>query len=188
SQLELFVIVIHFIEYLAHYLLKAPFGGVIDWYPSQGYREPGRILAAPVISISSDLSDESVRSSIPRVILIGSISVEVSIAPEVEASVVASPAGVLDTYSSSETDPSESDSESDTEMPERHVSPTPHDVTFTRWRSRVASRSSSPTTSTPEIPTAPILPALSAVVAPSTDIISPIDAPPGIHQRRAILI
>ncbi|GKD40047.1 hypothetical protein Tco_1260254, partial [Tanacetum coccineum] len=51
------------------------------------------------------------------------------------------------------------DSESDTEIPERHVSPTPHDVMLTRWRSRVASRSSSPTTSTPEIPTALILPA-----------------------------
>ncbi|GKB40933.1 hypothetical protein Tco_0885875, partial [Tanacetum coccineum] len=119
------------------------------------------------------------------------------------AAAVASPAGVLelDTHSSSEADPSESslppvylapmvspflcsdDSETDTEMPERHVSPTPHDAMLTRWRSRVASRSSSPTTSTPEIRTAPILPAPSAVVAPSTDIISPVDAPPRIRQR-----
>ncbi|GJT80762.1 putative reverse transcriptase domain-containing protein [Tanacetum coccineum] len=30
------------------------------------------------------------------------------------------------------------DLESDTEMPERHVSPTPHDAMLTRWRSRVA--------------------------------------------------
>ncbi|GKB55204.1 hypothetical protein Tco_0905957 [Tanacetum coccineum] len=73
-------------------------------------------------------------------------------------------------------------------MTERHVSPTPHDAMLTRWRSRVASRSSSPTTSTPEIPTAPILPAPSAVVAPSTDIISLVDAPPEIRRRRAILI
>ncbi|GJY43745.1 putative reverse transcriptase domain-containing protein [Tanacetum coccineum] len=105
------------------------------------------VMAALVISISSDLSDESVGSSIPQVILIGSISVK-----------------------------------SDTEMPERHVSPTPHDAMLTRWRSRVASRSSSPINSTPEIPTAPIPP------APSTDIISPVDAPPGIHRRQAILI
>ncbi|GJY09812.1 hypothetical protein Tco_0377997 [Tanacetum coccineum] len=61
------------------------------------------------------------------------------------------------------------DSESDTEIPKRHVSPTPHDAMLTRWRSRVASRSSSPTTSTPEIPTAPILPAPSAIVAPSSE-------------------
>ncbi|GKC31045.1 hypothetical protein Tco_1038339, partial [Tanacetum coccineum] len=171
-------------------------------------------MTALVISISLDVSVESVGSSFPRVILISSISLEVSVASEVGAAVVASLVGVLelDTHSSSEADPSESslplvsvapmvspflcldDSESDTEMPERHVSPTPHDAMLTRWRSRVASRLSSPTTSTLEIPTAPILPAQStvvapsAVVAPSTDIISPIDAPPKIRRRRAILI
>ncbi|GKD18520.1 hypothetical protein Tco_1207678, partial [Tanacetum coccineum] len=61
-------------------------------------------MAAPVISISSDLSYESVGSSIPRVILIGSISVEVPVTPEVGATAVASHAGVLelDTHSSSE--------------------------------------------------------------------------------------
>ncbi|GKD93038.1 hypothetical protein Tco_1372875, partial [Tanacetum coccineum] len=120
-------------------------------------------MAALVISISSDVSVESVGSSFPRVILIGFISIEVSVAPKVGADAVASPAGVLklDTHSSSEDDPSESspplvsvalmvspflysdDLESDIEMLERHVSPT---------------------TSTLEIPTASILP------APSVDI------------------
>ncbi|GJV90734.1 hypothetical protein Tco_1538547 [Tanacetum coccineum] len=158
-------------------------------------------MAALVIYISSDLSVESVGSSFLRVILTGYISVEVLVAPEVGVAAVASPARVLelDTHSSSKANPSESslnpvfvapmvstflcsdDLESDTEMLKWHVSPTPHDVMLTRWRSRVASRSSSPTTSTPEIPTAPILPASSAVVAPSTDIISLIDASPGIH-------
>ncbi|GJT17955.1 hypothetical protein Tco_0876661 [Tanacetum coccineum] len=167
------------------------------------------VMAALVISISSDVSVESVGSSFPRVILIGSISVEVPVAPEVGAAAVASPAGVLelDTHSSSEADPSESspppvsvapmvspflcsdDSESDTEIPERHVSPTPHDAMLTRWRSRVASRSSSPTTSTLEIPTAPILPAPSAIVAPSSEFpLAPVVAPFGICRRRAILI
>ncbi|GJY44868.1 putative reverse transcriptase domain-containing protein, partial [Tanacetum coccineum] len=134
-------------------------------------------MAALVISISSDVSVESVGSSFPRVILIGSISVEVPVAPEVGVAAVASPVGVLElvTHSSSEVDPSKSspppvsvapmvlpflcsdDSKSDTEIPERHVSPIPHDAMLTRWRSRVESRSSSPTTSTQEIPTAPIL-------------------------------
>ncbi|GKE25625.1 hypothetical protein Tco_1441009 [Tanacetum coccineum] len=129
-------------------------------------------MAAPVISISSDLSVESVGSSFPLVILIGSISVEVPVAPEVGSAAVASPAGVLElnTYSSSKADPSESslppvyvapmvlpflcsdDSESDTEMPERHI------------------------------PTAPIPP------APSTNIILPVDAPPKIRRKRTILI
>nr|GEX85651.1 hypothetical protein [Tanacetum cinerariifolium] len=73
-------------------------------------------------------------------------------APEVGVAAVASPARVLelDTHSLSEADPSESspppvfiapmvlpflcsdDSESDTEMLERHVSPTPHDDILTR--------------------------------------------------------
>ncbi|GJW47141.1 putative reverse transcriptase domain-containing protein [Tanacetum coccineum] len=114
-----------------------------------------QVMAALVISISLDVSVESVGSSFPRVILSGSISVEVPITPEVGATAVASPVGVLelDTHSSSKADPSE---KSDTEIPERHVSPTPHDAMLTRWRSRVASRSSSPSTSTLEIPTAHI--------------------------------
>ncbi|GJX96608.1 hypothetical protein Tco_0352406 [Tanacetum coccineum] len=63
-----------------------------------------------------------------------------------------------------------------------------------RWRSRVASRpsspsgSSSPTTSTLEILAAPILPAPPTIIAPSTDIISPIVALLGVRRRRAVLI
>ncbi|GJY70406.1 putative reverse transcriptase domain-containing protein [Tanacetum coccineum] len=124
-------------------------------------------MAAPVISISSDVSVESVGSSFPRVILIGSIFVEVPVAPEVGAAAVASPTRVLelDTHSLSEVDPLESSPppvsvtpmvspflcldnlELDTEIPERHVSPT---------------------TSISEIPNAPISPASSAIVAPSS--------------------
>nr|GEY76778.1 hypothetical protein [Tanacetum cinerariifolium] len=137
-----------------------------------------------------------------RVILIGSIFVEVSVVSEVGAAAFASPVRVLelDTHSSSEADPSESspplvyvapivshflcsdDSESDTEMLERHVLPIPHDAMLTRWRSRVASRSSSPTTSTLEIPTTPILPTPSTVVAPSSEFpLAPVVAPPRIY-------
>nr|GFC93311.1 hypothetical protein [Tanacetum cinerariifolium] len=61
------------------------------------------------------------------------------------------------------------DSESDTEMPEKHVSPAHHDAMPNRWRSKVASRSSSHTTSTPKILIAPIIPAPSTVVAPSSE-------------------
>ncbi|GJV45331.1 hypothetical protein Tco_1429867 [Tanacetum coccineum] len=61
------------------------------------------------------------------------------------------------------------------------------------WRSKlnndhlqpIGSSSPSPTTSTSEIPTAPILPTPPTIVAPSTNIISPIVAPPGVHRRRA---
>nr|GEU94195.1 transposon Ty3-I Gag-Pol polyprotein [Tanacetum cinerariifolium] len=89
----------------------------------------------------------------------------VPVAPEVGVAAVALPAEVLEfkTHLSSEADPSE---KLGTEMPKRHVLPTPYDAMLTRWRSRVASRSSSPTTSTPEIPTASILIAPSAFDIP----------------------
>nr|GEZ61483.1 hypothetical protein [Tanacetum cinerariifolium] len=139
-----------------------------------------------MVSFDFKTSVESVRSSFPRVILIGSISVEVPVAPGVGAAIVGSPARVLelDTHSSLEDDPSESsllpiyvapmvspflcsdDSESDTEIFERHVSLTPHDVMLNRWRRRVSSRSSSLTTSILEVPTAPILSAPSAIDIP----------------------
>ncbi|GJZ67047.1 hypothetical protein Tco_0630287, partial [Tanacetum coccineum] len=131
---------------------------------------------------------ESVGSFFPRVILIDSNSVEVPVAPEARASIVALPVRVLelDTHSSSKVDPSESspppvsvapmvspflcsdDSESDTEIPKRHVSHT---------------------TSTPEISTTPILPAPSAIVALSSEYpFAPVVAPPGIRRGRAIPI
>nr|GFC44517.1 hypothetical protein [Tanacetum cinerariifolium] len=67
-------------------------------------------MAAPVISISLDVSVKSVGSFFSRVILIGFNSVKVPVAPEVGTAAVASPAGVLelDTYSSIEADPSKS--------------------------------------------------------------------------------
>ncbi|GKB39388.1 hypothetical protein Tco_0884330 [Tanacetum coccineum] len=149
-------------------------------------------MAALVISIFLNSSNESVGSSIPRVILFGSIPTEIPVVPadlpvvpEVGMAVLISHVGVLelDTHSSSK---------SDTELPERHISSAPHDVMVARWRSRVASQpfspsgSLSPTTSTSEFPTAPILPAPPAIVAPSTDIISPIDAPPGDFDRKEV--
>nr|GEW37924.1 hypothetical protein [Tanacetum cinerariifolium] len=131
-----------------------------DTQPSKNTSEiHNEVMEALVISISSDLSIESVGSSFLRVILVGSIFDEVSVAPKVGAVVVTSPARVLelDTHLSSEADPSESslplvsvapmvspflcsdDSESDTEMPERHVSPTPHDDMLTRSSSSYSS-------------------------------------------------
>ncbi|GJY29285.1 hypothetical protein Tco_0405052 [Tanacetum coccineum] len=122
-----------------------------------------QVMAAPVISISSDVSVESVGSSFPRVILIGSISVEAPITPEMGAAAVASHARVLGTHSSSEADPSESSPSPVSVAP--MVSP----FLCSDESDRVASRSSSPATSTLEIPTAPILPAPSAIVTPSSE-------------------
>nr|GFA16365.1 hypothetical protein [Tanacetum cinerariifolium] len=122
------------------------------------------------------------------------------VAPEVRAAAVASPARLLelDTHSSSEDDPSESspppvfvepivspflcsdDSESDTEIPERHTIQSlilryPRGMYHLHLMMLCLPdggvempSSSSPTTSIREIPTAPILPAPSAIVAPSS--------------------
>ncbi|GJZ30486.1 hypothetical protein Tco_0575533 [Tanacetum coccineum] len=80
--------------------VQDPFSGVADWYQSLVIEN--QVMAASVISISLDVSVKSVGSSFSRVILIGTISVEVPVAPEVGAAAVASPAGVLelDTHSS----------------------------------------------------------------------------------------
>ncbi|GKG10137.1 hypothetical protein Tco_0338883, partial [Tanacetum coccineum] len=83
-------------------------------------------MAAPIISISSDLSEESVGSHAPRVILFGAIPAIIHVipevpivpadpivAPEVGAILVVSPTRVLDLVdysSSSDSDPSEEDS------------------------------------------------------------------------------
>nr|GEX64867.1 reverse transcriptase domain-containing protein [Tanacetum cinerariifolium] len=165
-----------------------------DVTPPDTYFRPGLIwgcdrlvMAAPVVSISLEVSVESIGSSFLRVILICSIPVEVSVAPEADPSesspLPVSVAPMVSPFLCSH------DLESDIEILERHVSPIPYDVMLTRWRSRVASRSSSPTTSTLDIPTALILPASSVVVAPSSEFpLAPVVASPGIRRRRAILI
>ncbi|GJU50600.1 putative reverse transcriptase domain-containing protein [Tanacetum coccineum] len=163
-----------------NYPCSGPFWGC-DRLVSRAKVIENQVMATPVICISLNLSDESVGSSIPRVILIGSIPVEVSVAPEVGAVVVASPVRVLelDTHSLSESDPPNSS------LPPILVAPMWSTVAS---RPSLPSRSSSPTTSTSEIPTSPIPPAPPTIVAPFTNIISPIDAPPEIRRRRAILI
>ncbi|GJY65410.1 putative reverse transcriptase domain-containing protein [Tanacetum coccineum] len=85
-------------------------------------REPNKekVMAAPIISISSDSSEKSVGSHAPRVILFGIILVIIHevpivpadpiVTPEVGAVLVVSPTGVLDLVdysSSSDSDPSE---------------------------------------------------------------------------------
>ncbi|GJR44075.1 hypothetical protein Tco_1312178 [Tanacetum coccineum] len=170
----------------------SPFRGVMDWCQSQ-------VMAAPVISISLYSSNESVGSSISRVILFGSIPIEVHvvpadlpITPEVGAADVALPVGVLelDTHSSSKSGPSEgslplvpvtpmvlpflcsNDFESTIELPERHVSSAPHDAMVARWRSRVASQPSSPSGSSSPTTSTSEIPTTPILPAPPT-IVAP---------------
>nr|GEV89637.1 reverse transcriptase domain-containing protein [Tanacetum cinerariifolium] len=97
-----------------------------------------QVMAALVISISSNVSVKSVGSSFPQVILIGSISVEVPVTPESSPPLVSVAPMVLPFLCLD-------DLESDTGIPGRHVSPT---------------------TSTLKIPNAPILPAPSVIDIP----------------------
>ncbi|GJY80055.1 hypothetical protein Tco_0492806, partial [Tanacetum coccineum] len=144
------------------------------------------VMAASVIPISSDSSEESV------------------VAPEVGAVFVTSPAGVLDLvdYSSSDFDPSkdslplalelplvspflcsddskaDSESEPTEQRPERHESLAIHNDMVSRWKDRVASRLSSPLGSSPH-----------DTFAPSSKFpLDPVVAPPRIRRRPTILI
>nr|GEW72794.1 hypothetical protein [Tanacetum cinerariifolium] len=113
-------------------------------------------MAAPVIPISLDSSEESVAFHVPRVILFGNIPTSIPVifvdpaevpivpadplvAPKVGAVSVIPPTEVLDLvdYSYSESKPAE-------QRLERHDSLIVHDAMVLRWRDRVASRLSSP--------------------------------------------
>ncbi|GJS29205.1 hypothetical protein Tco_0489825 [Tanacetum coccineum] len=84
--------------------IHVPFGGVTAWYPEL------RLWQLQLFLFLRTYQTRVWDPLSPRVILIDSISVEVPVAPEVEAAAVALPAGVLelDTHSLSEVDPSES--------------------------------------------------------------------------------
>ncbi|GJV37513.1 hypothetical protein Tco_1409990 [Tanacetum coccineum] len=116
---------------------KAPFEGVTDWYPEPRLWKLRSFLFLQTYQsrVWDPLFQADPSESSPP---------PISVAPMV------SPFLCSD------------DSELDTEIPERHVSPT---------------------TSTPEILTAPILPAPFAIVAPSSEFpLAPIVAPLEIHR------
>ncbi|GJZ38284.1 hypothetical protein Tco_0584475 [Tanacetum coccineum] len=111
------------------------------------------VMAAPVISILSDSSEESVGSHAPRVILFGAIPAVILVILEVPADPLVAlenslpPAPELPLVSPFLCfDDSEADSESEPveQRPERHESLYVHDVMVLRWRDRVTSRPSSP--------------------------------------------
>nr|GEU29124.1 hypothetical protein [Tanacetum cinerariifolium] len=157
-------------------------------------------MAALVILISSNSSEESVGSHVPRVILFGAIPTiilvilkvpaEVPIvhadplvAPEVGAVSVTSPTRVLDLVdcSSSDSAPSEDSLPPAPELrlrPKRHKSLVVHVVMVSRWRDRVTSRPSSPLGSSSH-----------DTFSPSSEFpVALVVAPHGIHRWPAILI
>ncbi|GJS90853.1 putative reverse transcriptase domain-containing protein [Tanacetum coccineum] len=162
------------------------------------------VMAAPIISISYDSSEESVGSHALRVILFGVIPAIIpvipevpivpddpTVAPEVGTVLVVLPTGVLDLVdysSSSDSDPSEDSLPPVPDLP--LVSPflcsddSKADGESEPVKQR-PERHVSPTTSIPEIPTAPILPIPSVVVAPSSEY--PLRAMHGIDREEVDL-
>ncbi|GJT22638.1 putative reverse transcriptase domain-containing protein [Tanacetum coccineum] len=151
-------------------------------------------MAALVIPISSDSSEESVGSHVPRVILFGVIPAIIPVIPEVSTEVpivlvdplvvpevgafsVTSPTEVLDLvdYSSSDSDPSEDS-----------LPPTPKLPLVSPFLCSDDSEADSEVTSRPSSPSRS---SSHDTFAPSSEFpIAPVVAPPGIRRRPAILI
>ncbi|GKA20735.1 hypothetical protein Tco_0700724 [Tanacetum coccineum] len=90
-------------------------------------------MATPVITISSDVSNEGVGSVVSRVILFGTIPTEVPIVPDIPTDLPSAPElpAVLPFLCSND-----SESEPADELPERHVSLRLYDDVVSRWRDR----------------------------------------------------
>nr|GEW03781.1 RNA-directed DNA polymerase, eukaryota, reverse transcriptase zinc-binding domain protein [Tanacetum cinerariifolium] len=147
-----------------HYSVKAPFGGVTDWYQSQ-----------------------SVGSHAPRVILFGVIPTIIHEVPVVSADPLVAPEDSLphvpelplvSLFLCSDNSEADSESEPAKQRPERHESLAAHDAMVSSWRDRVASRTSSPPGSSSH-----------DTLAPSSDFsLSPVVSPPRIRRRPSILV
>ncbi|GKC02470.1 putative reverse transcriptase domain-containing protein [Tanacetum coccineum] len=131
-------------------------------------------MEAPVITISSDVSEESVGSIVSRVILFSTIPTEIPIVLDMPTDLpsalelpAVSPFLCLDDSKSEPTD----------ELLERHVSHRLYDDMVSRWKDRI-----------PVAP-APPAPSIEITTASPTSISSPgIIASPAIHSRRGTQI
>ncbi|GJT55233.1 putative reverse transcriptase domain-containing protein [Tanacetum coccineum] len=108
-----------------------------------GYREPGQAIS--VISISLDSSEESVGTSTARVIFFGMIPTTVpATAPITDLPIIHDDTPY--------TSPFICTGSSNSDTSKRPPSQDPYEVTATRWRSRVAARSSPPSSPTHDLP------------------------------------
>ncbi|GJZ78086.1 hypothetical protein Tco_0642758 [Tanacetum coccineum] len=151
-----------------------------------------QVMAAPIISISSDSSEESVCSHAPRVILFGVIpaiipiilevpivSADAIVAPEVGDSLPLVPdLPLVSPFLCSDDSEADDESKPAESRPKRHESLAAHDPMVLWWRDKVTSRPSSPSRSSSHDTLAP------SYVFP----IAPVVAPPGIHRWPMILI
>ncbi|GJY94253.1 putative reverse transcriptase domain-containing protein [Tanacetum coccineum] len=127
-------------------------------------------MAILVILISSDSSDESVGSSPSRIILFGTIPAEILVeTPTIPSVVPTLPHTSPFLYTDS----------SDSDTSERPPSQDPYKVTVARWRSRVAARSSPPSSPTHYLSPTDVTPPTLRRILP---------APPGLPRRPSVLV
>ncbi|GKA35636.1 hypothetical protein Tco_0722127 [Tanacetum coccineum] len=150
-------------------------------------------MATSVITISSDVSEESVGFVVSRVILFSTIPTEVLIVPDIPTNLPSAPKlPAVSPFLCSD----DSESEPADELPERHVSLRLYDDVVSRWSDRVRfcpsspSGSSSPNTTmstipSAEIPVAPTPPGPStkiAITSPACDISTLISLEDHLHH------
>ncbi|GJX12072.1 hypothetical protein Tco_0201931 [Tanacetum coccineum] len=144
-------------------------------------------MATPVITISSDASEESIGSVVLRVILFGTIPIEIPIVPDITIDLPTTPKlPAVSPFLCSNDFELDLEPEPADKLPERHVSLRFYDDVVSKWRDRARFRpsspsgSSSPDTTIPsaEIPVAPIPP------APSTEIGT---APPACKTLTSVI-
>ncbi|GJU45560.1 hypothetical protein Tco_1202826 [Tanacetum coccineum] len=129
---------------------------IIFYLRDLSFARLAKVMAAPVISILSDSSEESVGSHAPRVILFGAIPAIIPVIPKVpiiptnplvapEDSLPHVPElPLVSPFLCSDDSKADDESEPGKQRPERHESLAVHDAVVLRWRDRVASRPSSP--------------------------------------------
>ncbi|GKD86298.1 hypothetical protein Tco_1357452 [Tanacetum coccineum] len=144
-------------------------------------------MAAPAITISFEVLEESVGSIVSRVIPFSTIPIGIPIAPDMPTDLTTAPElPMVSPFFLDDTEFEPAD-----ELPERHVSLRPYDDTVSRWRDKVRFRPSSPSgSSSPDttIPYAEILVAPTPP-APSTKITTTSPAcisTPGIIASSAV--
>ncbi|GJS16144.1 putative RNA-directed DNA polymerase, eukaryota, reverse transcriptase zinc-binding domain protein [Tanacetum coccineum] len=145
-------------------------------------------IAAPVITISSDATEESVGSVVTRVILFSTIPTEIPIVLDIPTDLPTAPElPAVSPFLCSDDIESDLESEPVDELPKRHVSLRPFSVMVSRWRAKVISCPSSPsgpslpdtTIPSAEILVSPIPPALSteiSITSPTCETLTPVIA------------
>ncbi|GJT93485.1 putative reverse transcriptase domain-containing protein [Tanacetum coccineum] len=128
-------------------------------------------MAAPIIAISSDASEESVGSIVSRVILFGTIPTEILIVPDIPTDLPTAPElPAVSPFLCSDDSESDPESEPANELLERHVSVRPFSAMVSRWRAKVISHPPPPSGSSLPDTIIPFTEIVVALIPPAPSI------------------